>query len=72
MSDNSNPSQCAKILAYLLDGNTVTPISALHNFGCFRLGARILELRKRGHAIRRDMVEHNGKRYAAYSLERAA
>ena len=44
-------SQEKKILEYLLAGNTLTPIEALNMFGCFRLGARICELRQRGYEI---------------------
>lgn len=48
---NSNPntqsarSQRAKIRKHLEDGNTINAMAALNLFGCFRLGARISELR---------------------------
>ena len=44
-------SQNQKILDYLLSGKSLTPISALNKFGCFRLSARINDLRKKGHNI---------------------
>ena len=32
-------------------GETLTPLDALDRFGCFRLGARIYDLKKEGMAI---------------------
>ena len=73
---NNNPntqtsaSQSAQIKAALLAGETLTPLDALKRFGCFRLGARIWELRhKCGMDIRavRHITE-SGKTVAAYSL----
>jgi hypothetical protein len=63
-------SQRAKILAYLQKGYSVTPISALEKFQCFRLGARIWDLKDKGHQIQTDMVDDKktGKRYASYRL----
>jgi len=47
-----NPkTQAGRILAHLKTGATLTPLDALHKFGCFRLGARILELRRMGYRI---------------------
>ena len=74
MNDNPNTqtsaSQTARIKAALLRGEKLTPMDALRRFGCFRLGARIWELRhKCGMDIR--AVRHtteSGKTVAAYSL----
>ena len=41
-------SQNDMIHEYLLAGNTITPVDALREFGCFRLAARIDDLRTRG------------------------
>lgn len=60
--------QKAKILNYLKSGNTLTAIQALEKFGCFRLAARIDEL-KAGHEIRTEIVRANGKRFACYRME---
>jgi hypothetical protein len=63
--------QTDRILAILERGRGITPIQALNNLGCFRLSARIMELKKRGHAIRMELKEQpNGKRVARYSMER--
>lgn len=39
------PSQKNSIKAYLMAGNSITPLEALKHFGCYRLQARISELR---------------------------
>jgi hypothetical protein len=43
--------QNKRIEAYLLSGRTLTPLDALYEFSCFRLSARIYDLRKQGLAI---------------------
>jgi len=61
--------QSKAILAHLQQGNTLTCIEALNNFGCFRLPARILDLKKKGHNIVSKMIKlPNDKRIARYSL----
>jgi hypothetical protein len=50
-------------------GNTITGIEALDLFGCFRLPARIADLKKVGHIISSKMIKlANGKRIAQYEL----
>lgn len=61
--------QKEQILQHLTEIGPITPIEALEQYGCFRLGARIADLKKEGIAIRKDMVARNGKRFAQYSLE---
>ncbi|NTE96722.1 helix-turn-helix domain-containing protein [Agrobacterium tumefaciens] len=51
-----NPTQAKLILKWLQSGNRITPTQALNKFGCFRLGARIYDLRRDGHNIMRDIV----------------
>ena len=61
--------QTAQILAHLKTGRSITPIDALNEYGCFRLGARIYDLKQDGHNIYREMVEtDSGKRVASYTL----
>lgn len=57
------------ILNHLIEKGTITPIEALELYGCFRLGARIADLKAEGIQIRTDIVAKNGKRFAQYSLE---
>ncbi len=61
-------SQSENILKYLKDGKSLNPIDALNIFGCFRLGARVNDLRKEGHDIKTDIIQRNGKRFASYTL----
>jgi hypothetical protein len=65
---HKNPTQEAVILFNLQCGRTITPLDALKEFGCFRLGARIHQLKKAGHQIETLSVEQNGKRFAGYRL----
>ena len=47
----------------------VTPMEALAGCGCFRLAARIKELRQQGHDIKTKAVQlQNGKIVAQYTL----
>jgi len=60
--------QTDAIRSHLLSGNSLTPIDALQQFGCFRLAARIDELRKEGLDIETIKERRNGKSYARYQL----
>lgn len=61
--------QCQKILEYLQTHEEgITPIDALNEFGCFRLGARISDLRKQGYNIS-TTIALGKKNYAIYKLE---
>lgn len=61
--------QTKQILAHLKTGKAITPIDALERFQCFRLGARIYDLKQEGHVICKTMVETDtGKRVASYAL----
>ena len=59
-----------RILQHLRRGRSITPLQALREFGCFRLGARIWDLRQDGHRIERDWEENGRKRWAKYRLAR--
>lgn len=63
-------SQEAELEKYLRAGHSITPLEALDKFGCFRLGARILGLRKAGMDIKTEIVRTpTGKNIARYSLQ---
>jgi len=55
--------QNKRIEAYLMSGRTLTPLDALHEFNCFRLSARIWDLRRRGLDIesRTKKITSDGK-----------
>ena len=61
-------SQNIKIVKHLLSGKSITPMEALNLYGCFRLAARISDLRDKGYNIRMELTEANGKRFAKYSI----
>ena len=63
-------SQNALIKGWLLNGYSITPIEALNMFGCFRLSARISNLREDGLPVVTDMVTINDKRVARYYLQK--
>ena len=47
----------------------ITPAQALAHLGCFRLAARVEEIRKEGYPVLTEMVEvYGGKHVAKYSL----
>ncbi len=60
--------QSAQILSHLQSGKSITPKDALQLFGCFRLAARIKDLRDEGHAIQMTFEDNGTSRYARYSL----
>ena len=61
--------QTTRIANYLQKGKTLTPIEALNKFGCFRLAARIADLRNDGMLIKTTIVKlKNKKQVAQYSL----
>ena len=62
-------SQNAMILNFLKSGGSLTPIEALEKFSCFRLAARMNDLRKKGYVIQTEILkDDNGKSYASYSI----
>ena len=52
----------------MLRRDPVTPFDALQEAGCFRLAARVRDLRDMGHEIHTDIRTAEGKRYAVYTL----
>ena len=73
--ENINPNektsqmQNGKILKALLNGERLTHLDAEKRFNCLRLGARIYDLKQRGHNIKRVMITvPSGKRVAQYRL----
>lgn len=58
--------QNARIRNHLERGLSITPIDALNKFGCFRLGARIYDLKQGGMKIARTMVKKGRKWVAEY------
>lgn len=56
------------------DFGSISPVEAMQDLGCMRLGARIFELKQAGNAIRRDMETGKNRygettSYARYGLD---
>lgn len=64
-------SQNDEIEEWLKSGHAITPLEALERFGCFRLGARIHELKAKGLNIVTETVTKNQKHFASYRLEKS-
>jgi hypothetical protein len=59
------------IYNHLLEHGNITSVEALIRFRCFRLAARILDLRNHGYAIRTERItDPLGAKYARYHLEK--
>jgi len=67
-------SQNKRIKAHLMKGKSLTALEALYQFSCFRLGARIHNLKEQGMNIKSEMIEITSegktKRIAKYSLQK--
>ena len=48
--------QCDKILFHLQTIGSITPVEALDQYGCFRLAARVAELKADGYHITSEIV----------------
>ena len=46
--NNSRPTQCDRIIAYIKQFGSITTLEAFTDLGVVRLGARISEMRSRG------------------------
>ena len=62
--------QTEQIFKHLQSGRSITPIQALNLYGCFRLSARIHNLRADGHRIDTIPVKKGGKTFASYKLNK--
>jgi hypothetical protein len=68
---NETQTQNTLILAHLKNGMSINPIQALKLFGCFRLGARIYELKLQNPDlnITGEMVKKNKKWFKCYFIK---
>ena len=65
--------QCQLILDYIDEFGSITPLEAIRDIGCYRLSARVSDLKKKGFPIESKMepvLNRRGKqsRIARYSL----
>ena len=61
-------SQNTQILTYMEEVGAISPITALNEFGCFRLASRIHDLRSIGYEIVTERVRVGEKTYATYKM----
>lgn len=61
-------SQDDKVLAYLQEGNTITPLEAYEIAGTLALHSLVSRLRKKGYRIDMNMRHDNGKNFGEYYL----
>ena len=61
--------QKERILEYIREHGSITPVEALKHIGSFRLGARIYDLKQQGHDII-NLNKTGDERYAKYALRR--
>lgn len=54
---HKRPIQADRILAYMKEHGGITSLDASRDLGCIRLGARIFELKERGHDIKSEYIE---------------
>ena len=66
-NNKTSRSQTDLILEWMKEGNSITPLEALNRFRCFRLGARIADIKKKGYIVYSEFVttdsEKKVKRY---------
>lgn len=55
------------ILHHLINNGPITPLEALE-YGVFRLGARIYELRNEGYNIKKRTISKGKKHFAQYYI----
>jgi hypothetical protein len=59
--------QNQQIEQHLLKGKKINPLQALNKFGCFRLSARIKDLRDNGMNIKTTYTTVGNKTFATYN-----
>lgn len=77
MIENTKPTQCERVLAYIKDFGSITQFEALQDLGIMRLASRISELKKRGEPIKttqKAVKNRFGEKcfIAEYSLDETA
>ena len=60
--------QTERIFEHMKSGRAISPLEALNRYGCFRLGARIHDIKKLGWFVKTETVYSDGKHFASYSL----
>lgn len=66
--------QTEMILRYMQENGSITQAEAVSEFGCYRLGARIFDLKAAGHQITKEIITSRNRfghsvSFAKYNLE---
>ena len=61
--------QTQAIRKHLIERGSLTPVDALNLYGCFRLAARIRDLRAEGLDVQTTKEQRNGKWFARYEVQ---
>lgn len=77
LTNEKTMTQKDMILSFMRENGSITQLQAAEEFGCWRLGARIWDLKADGYKIRTDMVSRKNRygkhiAFARYSLEETA
>ena len=65
--NKTSGSQTDRILEWMLEGHTITPLEALEKYGCSRLAARIADIRQKGYLVYSEFVTApSGKKVKSY------
>lgn len=70
----NKPTQTERVLGYIEEFGSITPLEAMQDLGVYRLSARIADLKADGYSFITDMVavpnRYGGKSHvASYKLE---
>ena len=69
LNERTSRSQASMILDHMIQGNRITGIDALTLYGCFRLPARIADIKEDGWPVQSEFVTTpSGKRVKSYFL----
>lgn len=71
--NDATMTQCDMILAHMMEHGSISQLEAAEEYGCWRLAARISDLRKAGYAIKSQMTKQKNRygkpvAFARYTL----
>lgn len=72
--NDTTMTQCDMVLAHMMEHGSISQLEAAEEYGCWRLAARISDLRKAGYAIKSHLVTKKNRMgrpvsFARYTLE---
>ena len=73
MAGGKEMTQTEKILKYIEENHSITPLEALREFGCFRLASRMCDIKQMGYNVQKTMESAKNRagepvRYARYTI----